>query len=528
MIRLTNVKLGLDEGGFARAASAALKTDIKNILAVDIVKRSIDARRGEVKFIYTFDVKTSTDENKLISRIKNASYAPEKKPWIIKKGSERMETRPVIIGAGPAGLFSALILSEYGYRPIILERGKKVDERTRDVDLFFAGKGLIENSNICFGEGGAGTFSDGKLKTRISDPRCYYVLKTLREAGAPSSILYDSNPHVGTDILKIVIKNIRAKIESNGGEFVFSAKADALGISNGMVKSVSSGDIKYDTQTVVLAIGHSARDTYQMLMESGVEMQQKPFAMGLRIEHPREIIDRAQYHDFAGHKKLGAASYSLNVNAGGEKAYTFCMCPGGVVVNASSEKNMLCVNGMSLYKRDGKNSNSAVVCRVNPETMGESPLTGIELQRKYERIAFELGGGDYGVPAMRVCDFLEDGKPKAFGVIPTALPKALPCSIKSTLPESVYETIKRALPEMGKRIKGFDMGDAVLSAVESRTSSPVRITRNEGFQSVNTAGLYPAGEGAGYAGGIVSSAVDGLRAAESIIGRYSSKSLGSK
>ena len=525
MIRLTNIKLGIDDGDFAGAASNALKTDKENILGVEIVKRSVDARRGDVKFIYTLDVKTSSDENKLVSKVKNASFAPEKKEWFIKKGSERLGTRPVIVGAGPAGLFSALLLSEYGYRPIILERGKKVEERTGDIELFFSGGALDGSSNICFGEGGAGTFSDGKLKTRISDPRCYYVLRTLREAGAPGSILYDSNPHVGTDILKIVIRNIREKIESNGGNFVFGAKADNIGISDGRVKSVSVGEKKYDSDAVVLAVGHSARDTYEKLDELGVMMEQKPFAMGLRIEHPREAIDRALYHEFAGHKKLGAANYSLNVNAGGESVYTFCMCPGGVVVNSASEPGMLCVNGMSRYKRDGANSNSAIVCRISPEMLGGGPLAGVAFQRKYERAAFELGGAGYGVPAMRVGDFLEGSSPKAFEVIPTVKPKAVPVDIKGALPEKVYEAIKLAIPEMGKRIQGFDMGGAVLSAVESRTSSPVRILRDEGFQSVNTPGLYPAGEGAGYAGGIVSSAVDGLRAAEAIISKYSAESI---
>ena len=528
MIRLTNIKLGLDDGDFARAASKALKTDEEKILGVDIVKRSVDARRGDVKFIYTLDVKTSADENKLVSQIENASYAPEKQEWLVKKGSQRLDTRPVIVGAGPAGLFAALALSEYGYRPVILERGRKVTERTRDVEMFFSGGALDENSNICFGEGGAGTFSDGKLKTRISDPRCYYVLKTLREAGAPGSILYDANPHIGTDILKIVISNITKSIESNGGEFIFGAKADNIKISDGRVKSISAGKREYETDAVIMAIGHSARDTYRMLMEGGVEMTQKPFAVGLRIEHPREVIDRALYHDLAGHKKLGAASYSLSVNLGGETAYTFCMCPGGVVVNSASERDMLCVNGMSRYKRDGENSNSAVVCRISPDMTGQGPLAGIAFQRKYERIAFELGGADFSVPAMRVCDFIEGGKAKAFEVIPTAQPKAVPCDLKDALPEKVYETIKLAIPEMGKKIQGFDMGGAVLSAVESRTSSPVRISRGEDFQSVNTRGLYPAGEGAGYAGGIVSSAVDGLRAAEAIIAGYTAENIENK
>lgn len=529
MIRLTNIKLAVDDDDFLDAASKALKIDKANIQALEIVKKSVDARRGDIKFIYTFDVKTSSDEQHLVSKIKNATFPKQKKEWIIKKGGAKLNGRPLIIGAGPAGLFAALLLSEYGYRPLVLERGKKVDARTQDIDAFFSEGRLDENSNICFGEGGAGTFSDGKLKTRISDPKCFYVLKSLNESGAPSSILYDAHPHVGTDILKIVITNIRKKIEENGGEFLFESKVDNIEISDDKIKSVSVKGESIGTDVVILATGHSARDTYQMLYEKGVKMVQKPFAMGVRIEHPREIIDKAMHHKYAGHKKLGSASYSLSVMAGAIKAYTFCMCPGGVVVNSASESGALCVNGMSWHKRAGENSNSAIVCQVTPEmTGGKSPLSGLLYQRKFEGKAFELGGANYSVPAMRVCDFMSGDKARPFEVMPTAKPAAVQCDIKNALPQKVYETIKLALPEMGKKIKGFDMGGAVLSAVESRTSSPVRILRDTDFQSPSARGLYPAGEGAGYAGGIVSSAVDGLRAAEAIIGQFSSKDIHDK
>ncbi len=524
MIRITNVKLSIDDDDMLSAASKFLKIDSEKIGGIDIVKRSIDARYNDVNFVYTLDVKTSVDEDKLISAIKNATISPTRKQWRIEKGSTHLNCRPIIIGAGPAGLFAALILSEYGYNPLIIERGRKVAEREKDIDSFFAGGKLNKDSNICFGEGGAGTFSDGKLKTRISDPRSFYVLDSLREAGAPSDILYDANPHVGTDILKIVISNIRKKIENNGGEFLFESKVDDIQINGGEIKAVSVGKDKVEAAVVVLATGHSARDTYEMLYEKGVEMAQKPFAMGVRIEHPRELIDKALYHRFAGHKKLGAASYSLNVQAGKHKAYTFCMCPGGVVVNSSSEENALCVNGMSWFKRDGANSNSAIVCQITPEmTGGNHPLAGIYFQREYEKKAFELGGGNYSVPAMRVSDFLEGRNPSDFETQPTAKQGAVPCDISSALPQQISETIKLAIPEMGKKLKGFDMGGAVLSAVESRTSSPVRILRGEDYQSVNVGGLYPAGEGAGYSGGIVSSAVDGLKAAEAIISKYCAK-----
>ncbi len=521
MIRITNVKLPIEADDLASAAGNALKISKEKILGVDIIKRSVDARFGGVKFIYTIDVKTSVDELQIVSKAINAVIAPKRKKWNIDRGKALLHTEPVIVGAGPAGLFAALLLSEYGFKPKVLERGKKVEERATDVDVFFNTGSLNVESNICFGEGGAGTFSDGKLKTRISDPRCYYVLKALRDMGAPSNILYDSNAHVGTDILKVVISNTRKKIIENGGSFVFDAKVDDIVIRDGELKSLSYDKEIIETDVSVFAIGHSARDTYKMLYNKGIQMQKKTFAMGVRIEHPRQMIDRAMYHDYAGHKKLGAANYSLNVNAGKAKAYTFCMCPGGVVVNSASEEGMVCVNGMSWHKRDGNNSNSAVVTQISPDMIEDiHPLSGIEYQREYEKVAFKLAGGNYDIPAIRVADFLEGRKPKAFEVMPTVMPDAILCDIKDTMPEHVYQTIKLALPEMGKRIKGFDMGGAVLSAVETRTSSPVRILRGDDMQSVSVSGLYPVGEGAGYAGGIVSSAVDGLKAAEAIISKY--------
>jgi uncharacterized FAD-dependent dehydrogenase len=520
MIRITNIKLSLDGGDLSAAVSKTLRIDRSKILAVETVRRSIDARRGEVNLIYTLDVKTSADEDRIVSRIKNATFAPEQKEWKIEPGSKKLNHRPVIVGSGPAGLFAALILSEYGYKPIVLERGKKVAERTRDVDTFFKDSKLDTESNICFGAGGAGTFSDGKLKTRISDPRCYHVLKALRDAGAPGSIMYDANPHIGTDILKVVVSNLTEKIELNGGEFIYSSKVEDIKIANNEVKSVICKEQMLDAQAVILAIGHSARDTYEMLERHNVAMESKPFAMGVRIEHPKEIIDRARYHEFAGHKKLGAASYNLSTQTPYGKVYSFCMCPGGVVVNSSSERDMLCVNGMSRYRRDAQNSNSAIVTQISPDDASDA-LSGIKLQRHYESAAFELGGSGYAVPAMRVSDFLQGGKAKNFEVMPSVKPAAVPCDITGALPEKVAHAIKAAITEMAKKLKGFDMGGAVLSAIESRTSSPVRILRNEDFCSVNVEGLYPAGEGAGYAGGIVSSAVDGLRAAQAIIEKYS-------
>lgn len=521
MIRLNNVKIDIDDNNIKKAASRSLRIDQDKILGIDIIRRSIDARYGAVKYVYSLNVRTNTDEDVIIKKIKNASQAPEKKKWLLQKGSIELNNRPVIIGAGPAGLFAALLLSEYGYRPLVVERGKKVADRTHDVDQFFNNGKLNVESNISYGEGGAGTFSDGKLKTRISDPRCYYVIQKMVEAGAPEDILFDANPHVGTDILKDIIEKLRKTVIKNGGEFLFNHAIDDIIIKNGNVQAIVHQGNRIDAEAVILATGHSAKDTYQMLFDKGVKMEQKPFAMGVRIEHPREMIDKALYHGYAD--KLGAASYSLHASVGDMKAYTFCMCPGGVVVNSANEEGALCVNGMSEHDRSARNSNSAIVVGVTPKmTKGDNALSGIYYQKKYEKLAFELGGGDYNVPAMRVADFLNDDKPSGFEVMPTVMPKAVVRDIKEALPREAAETIKQAIPMMGKKIAGFDMGGAVLSAIESRTSSPVRIIRGDKLMSVNVDGLYPTGEGAGYAGGIVSSAVDGLRVASVIIEKYRS------
>ena len=522
MIRLNNVRMDIEDNDIKNTVCSTLKIDEDKILGIDIIRKSIDARYNSIKFIYTLDIKINYDEDKIVAQIKNANYTPKKNKWKIKSGNKKIKHRPIIIGAGPAGLFAAIILSEYGYNPIIIERGAKVKKRTLDVKDFFENSKLNINSNISFGEGGAGTFSDGKLKTRISDMRCFYVLEKLCRAGAPSDIFYEAHPHVGSDILKIVIANLRKEVICNGGEFIFDTTIDDIIIKDDKIAAIKYKDEMIDVNCVILAIGHSAKDTYQMLYDRGVAMIQKPFAMGVRIEHPREFIDNAMYHDYSGNKMLGAASYSLNVNAKGKKVYTFCMCPGGIVVNSANREGALCVNGMSNHKRNSDNSNSAIVTGITSDmTKGTHALSGMYYQMKFEQRAFKLGGSNYNVPSMRLADFLSGDKPKPFEVMPSVMPKAFLCDIKETLPNDVYETIKYAIPKMAERIVGFDMGGAVLSAVESRTSSPVRILRGDDFMSVNVKGLYPAGEGAGYAGGIISSAVDGLRAAGVIIEEYS-------
>jgi uncharacterized FAD-dependent dehydrogenase len=411
-----------------------------------------------------------------------------------------------------------------GYKPILLERGQDVENRSKNVEQFWEKGILNENSNVQFGEGGAGTFSDGKLTTLIKNPRCRKVLEEFVNHGAPEEILYSYKPHIGTDILKKVVKNLRLKIIELGGEFRFNCLVSDLIIENQKIKGVivnNSEDIL--TEVVVLAVGHSARDTFQMLLNQGVKLKPKAFAIGVRIEHPQNLINEAQYGKFAGHENIGAADYKLVYHAtNGRGAYTFCMCPGGVVVNAASEAKGIVTNGMSYFARDGVNANSALLVGVEPSDFKEEhPLAGIEFQRKWERLAFELAGKNYHAPAQLVGDFLLDRPSSGLGdVKPTLKPGITLIELKNCLPDFVVQTLREAIPFFGKKINGFAREDALLTGVETRSSSPVRIERLPDYQSINISGLYPAGEGAGYAGGIVSAAVDGIMAAEAIASRY--------
>lgn len=530
MLRIQNIKMPVEhtEDDLKEQVKKIIKTD--EIEEINIYKRSIDSRKKtDISFIYTVDVKANVDEEKVlkksdpkkVSKAKIYKYqAPENK--------RTSKLRPVVVGFGPAGMYCALLLAREGLRPLVIERGADVDQRTKDVDTFWTTRRLNTDSNVQFGEGGAGTFSDGKLTTGIKDERQTKVFQEFIHFGAPEQIMYSNYPHIGTDKLKEVVKNFRKEIIELGGEIHFNAKLQDLIIYNNFIQGITYTEnnktIDFETDTVVLAIGHSARDTVEMLYSKGINMMQKPFSVGTRIEHPREFIDKAQYGKYAGHKALGAANYKMACHPEhGRGTYTFCMCPGGTVVTASSEEGMLVVNGMSEYARDKENSNSALLVGINPEDFpSEHPLAGIELQRQIEKKAFDLGGRDYTAPAQTVKDFLNNTKSTKLGAVKPSCPTGVsPQNIRDILPEKVTDNIADALLKMDNMLKGFAMPDAVLTAPESRSSSPVRIIRDDFYQcsrgDTPLGGLYPCGEGAGYAGGIVSAAVDGIRCFEAIL-----------
>lgn len=417
-------------------------------------------------------------------------------------------------------MFAGLLMAQKGYNPIIIERGEKVEERSKSVDDFWNNENFNKESNVQFGEGGAGTFSDGKLTTRIKDSRCDFVLGEFVKAGAPEEILYMGKPHIGTDILKEVVKNIRNKIIELGGEVHFNSKLQDIVLKDNKIKSIVVNEKEIPCEALVLAIGHSARDTYEMIFDKNIFIEAKPFAIGVRIEHLQSMIDENQYGKYAGHARLRAADYRLTYNSKGNRGvYSFCMCPGGYVVAAASEEERLVINGMSYHKREGKNSNSAIVVSVTPKDFGSnSPLAGMEFQRHYESLAYKLGGGNYSTPVQLLGDFLKDRISKRIGNIePTYKPGYVFRDLRDCLPDYVTDSLKEGLINFDKKIKGFGDDNAVLTGIETRTSAPIRIVRNEKLQSISLEGLYPAGEGAGYAGGIMSAAVDGLKVAEAIM-----------
>jgi uncharacterized FAD-dependent dehydrogenase len=539
MLRLTELKLPLDHPPEALAAAAAerLGVPVEAILDLKVARRAHDARRkAAILMIYSADVAVRGEEEVLARHAGDVRVgpAPDTTYRFVAQATGREARRPVVIGAGPCGLFAGLLLAQMGFRPIILDRGKAVRERTKDTWGLWR-RGLLDTqSNAQFGEGGAGTFSDGKLYSQIKDPRHLgrKVLTAFVEAGAPPEILTEAHPHIGTFRLVTMVERLRARIEDLGGEYRFGNQVTDLALTTGpdgrrAVQGVilASGE-RIDADHVALAIGHSARDTFQRLFDLGVHLEAKPFSLGARIEHPQSLIDRAKFGTNAGHPDLGAADYRLShACSGGRTVYSFCMCPGGTVVAAASEPGRLVTNGMSQYSRNERNANAALVVDITPEVdFPGHPLAGVELQRRWEERAFVAGGGTYAAPAQRLGDFLAGRPSTGLGrVIPSYKPGVRPADLADCLPAYVVEAIREALPVFGRRIPGFDDPDAVLTGVETRTSSPVRVTRGEDFQSLNTRGLFPAGEGAGYAGGILSSAVDGIRVAEamaiSILGR---------
>jgi uncharacterized FAD-dependent dehydrogenase len=541
MLRLTDIKLPLDhaDGAIEAAIRAKLGLGKDALHGYTVFRRGHDARkRGAIQLIYTLDVDVA-DEASVLKRHaddKHVQPTPDTGYHFVAQAPEQLAHRPIVIGTGPCGLFAGLLLAQMGYKPIILDRGKAVRERTVDTWGLWRKRNLQPESNVQFGEGGAGTFSDGKLYSQISDPKHHgrKVLHEFVKAGAPDEILYVSKPHIGTFRLVTMVENMRATIESLGGEIRFTQRVDDLRVETDAdgarhVRGVvlASGE-QIRSDHVVLAVGHSARDTFFMLHERGVYMEAKPFSIGFRVEHPQSIIDRARFGPQAGHPILGAADYKLvhhckGAHKGrGRSVYSFCMCPGGTVVAATSEPGRVVTNGMSQYSRNERNANAAIVVGIDPTDFAPfddsgSPLAGIALQRDLESRAYELGGSDYSAPGQLVGDFIAGKASTAFGEVqPSYKPGVHLTDLASVLPDYAIEAIREALPAFDRQIKGFAMHDAVLTGVETRTSSPVRIRRGDDYQSLNTHGLFPAGEGAGYAGGILSAAVDGIRVAEAV------------
>ncbi len=526
MIRLTNVKITLNEAlrPLEIVAARALGVKENEILSVKLLKKSVDARdKSDVHFVCALEV----DVRKMPKKLpKNATVSDEEVVWSVRPDENPPAERPVVVGLGPCGLFAALTLAKRGLKPIVLERGQDVEARKKAVDAFFDGGAFSPVSNIQFGEGGAGAFSDGKLNTGIKDVRCRYVLNELYKAGAPEEILYEAKPHIGTDRLPGVVKNIRLEIERLGGDVRFETRLSGIIVEGGRVTAVKTENKAGETEIVatcgvILAIGHSARDTFEMLLSIGAPMERKPFSIGARIEHSQKWLNQAQYGSASTHPALGAADYKLNAHlSSGRGAYTFCMCPGGYVVASSSEEGGVVSNGMSPYARDGENCNSALLIDVRTDDFPEEDgvLAGVKFQREWEQKAFRLGGSNYFAPAQLSGDFLKGRAstgPKS--VLPTYRPGVTWTNLSKCLPEFACEGMKEAIMAFDKKIKGFAHPDAVLTGVETRSSSPVRILRDASSMQSQISGLYPAGEGAGYAGGILSAAVDGIRVGESFL-----------
>lgn len=530
MIRITELRLPIDHAPKALAAAICKQLGIspEEIIQFEVFKRSYDARKNsDLTFIYTLDV-TVRDEGSVLKKNAHDPHirpSPDTSYHFVTRlnGHHALQSslRPVVIGFGPCGIFAALLLAQMGFKPIVLERGKAVRERTQDTWGLWRKKILNPESNVQFGEGGAGTFSDGKLWSQVKDPKFYgrKVLHEFVKAGAPEEILYVSKPHIGTFRLVGMVEKIRQEIIDLGGEVRFGQKVVGFDIDNHALKGLQLESGQYlAADHVVLALGHSARDTFEELFHVGVYMEAKPFSVGFRIEHPQSVIDRARLGPHAGHPLIGAADYKLVHHAkNGRSVYSFCMCPGGTVVAATSELNRVVTNGMSQYSRNERNANAGIVVGIDPRDYPGRPLAGIAFQRELESKAFILGGSTYEAPGQLVGDFLQ-GKPSTkFGtVLPSYQPGVHLTDLATSLPSYAIEAIREAIPAFEKKIKGFAMSDAVLTGVETRTSSPIQIKRGPNYQSVNTKGLYPAGEGAGYAGGIMSAGIDGIKVAEAI------------
>jgi uncharacterized FAD-dependent dehydrogenase len=535
MIRLSNIKLPLnhDDNAIISIILSTLQIQKADYIKHTVFRRGYDARKKtNIFLIYTLDVQTNKDDlliqqfedNHLIKATPDLTY------HMVAQADSANNERPVVIGFGPCGLLAGLLLAQMGYKPIILERGKKVRERTKDTFGFWHDRKLNTESNVQFGEGGAGTFSDGKLHTQIKDPKNQgrKVLLEFVEAGAPDEILTISKPHIGTFRLVSMVEKMRQKIIDFGGEIHFESRVDDIQIDNGEIKglTLSNGE-QIKTEHIALAIGHSARDTFQMLYDKKVHIEAKPFSIGFRIEHKQSMIDASQFGSNAGNKLLGAADYKLVHHCkNGRSVYSFCMCPGGQVVAATSEKNTVVTNGMSQYSRNERNANSAIVVGIDPKDYSGHPLAGIDLQRELEQKAFKLGGSSYDAPAQKVGDFLKAKSSEQLGEIEPSFQQGIKLTdLSDALPDYCITALREAIPAFNRKVKGFALNDALLTGVETRTSSPISIRRTKDCQSINTKGLYPAGEGAGYAGGIMSAAIDGIKIAEAIALSINAKHL---
>ncbi len=538
MIRLTEIKLPLahPDTAIAEAVVRTLGIQADELQSVHIFKLSFDARKADLLQVYIVDVALTSDalEAEVLHRFENnphvrptpdMAYKPVASASLLSPA--QLKNRPVVVGFGPCGIFAALVLAQMGFKPIVLERGKKVRERTKDTWNLWRKNQLHPESNVQFGEGGAGTFSDGKLYSQIKDPRFLgrKVMQEFVKAGAPEEILVDAHPHIGTFKLVKVVEHLREQIIALGGEVRFEQRVTDVAIVNGQLQGLTVLDVatqqsyELPTQQAVLALGHSSRDTFQMLHERGVYVEAKPFSIGFRIEHPQSLIDRARWGRHAGHPLLGAADYKLVHHAkNGRTVYSFCMCPGGTVVAATSEVGRVVTNGMSQYSRNERNANAGIVVGITPEDFpSQHPLAGIELQRTLESAAYVLGGSTYEAPGQLVGDFVKGMASTALGSVePSYKPSVKLVDLAGALPSYAIEAIRDAIPAFAKKIKGFDLPDAVLTGVETRTSSPIKMTRGDDFQSLNVRGLFPAGEGASYAGGILSAGVDGIKVAEAV------------
>ena len=534
MIRLSEIKLPLllasDMGHSTAEIKAAILKKLNipeaDLTSFTIFKRGVDARKRNailLAYIIDCDIKNEAKILAKFAKDQHVKPSPDTSYHFVANAPAKLKNRPVIVGFGPAGIFAALILAQSGFKPIVLERGKQVRERTKDTWALWRGGKLNPESNVQYGEGGAGTFSDGKLYSQIKDPKFYgrKVIAEFIKAGAPPEIAYVSHPHIGTFRLVGVVETMRETIKSLGGEIRFESKVEKIKTENGAVQGVmlASGEL-IKTNHLILAVGHSARDTFEMIHKQGIFIEAKPFSIGFRIEHPQSLIDHARYGNNAQHPVLGAADYKLVHHASnGRSVYSFCMCPGGTVVAAASEPNCVVTNGMSQYSRNERNANAGIVVGITPEVdFPDGPLAGMALQRKIERQAYTLGGNNYAAPGQLVGDFLANKPSTTFGAVtPSYTPGVTLTNLDSALPEFAISAMREAIPAFAKQIKDFDYADAVLTGVETRTSSPIRIKRDdETLQSINTKGLYPCGEGAGYAGGILSAGVDGIRVAEAV------------